>query len=158
MRTPHFFAIESVADTIAGTMGEGMVMDTVEKLDAIEEIKKLKARYFRFVDTRQWDSLRALFTPDAQFDAEASGLGRIADLDAFIDGARTNLTGCTSVHHGHCPEIEITSLTAASGIWAMEDMLCWEAGPSGSERAVHGFGHYFEDYRKIDGEWKIVRW
>jgi len=34
----------------------------LERLVAIEEIKTLKARYFRFVDTKQWDDLRACFT------------------------------------------------------------------------------------------------
>ena len=34
-------------------------MDTVERLDAIEAIKQLKARYFRCMDTKDWDGLRA---------------------------------------------------------------------------------------------------
>jgi hypothetical protein len=29
-------------------------MDTIDKLFAMEEIKALKARYFRYVDTKDW--------------------------------------------------------------------------------------------------------
>ena len=41
------------------------------------------------------------------------------------------------------PEIEITSPTPATGVWAMEDMLRW---PNGTE--MHGYGHYYETYEK----------
>ena len=33
----------------------------------IEAIRQLKARYFRFVDTKQWDRWGDLFTEDAVF-------------------------------------------------------------------------------------------
>ena len=35
-----------------------------EKLAAIEAIKVLKARYFRYMDTKQWDKLSTVFTSD----------------------------------------------------------------------------------------------
>ena len=33
----------------------------------VENIKQLKARYFRFVDSKQWDALRDVFTDDVLF-------------------------------------------------------------------------------------------
>ncbi len=48
------------------------------------------------------------------------------------------------------PEIDVTSPTTATGVWAMEDMLRW---PDGSE--LHGFGHYHEAYANVDGDWRI---
>ena len=57
-----------------------------------------------------------------------------------------------TVHHGHMPEIELTSPTTARGIWAMEDIL---HTPEDSVNVVHGFGHYHETYERIDGEWRI---
>lgn len=133
-------------------------MDLAEKLDAIEQIKILKARYFRFVDTRQWDALRALFIPDASFDARGSGMGEVADLDAFMAGCVNGLADCVSVHHGHCPEIELTSATTAKGIWSMEDLLYYADEAARPVRSVHGMGHYHETYEKRDGEWKIASW
>jgi hypothetical protein len=32
----------------------------------------------------------------------------------------------TTTHHGHMPEIELTSPTAARGIWAMEDVIRYD--------------------------------
>lgn len=40
-------------------------MNTIDQLVAIEEIKALKARYFRCVDTKDWDGFGAVFATDA---------------------------------------------------------------------------------------------
>ena len=46
-------------------------MDTVERLEAIEEIKQLKARYFRCMDTKDWHGFTTVFAPDARMDVRA---------------------------------------------------------------------------------------
>jgi hypothetical protein len=63
------------------------------------------------------------------------------------------LNGVVTVHHGHMPEIELTSATTATGVWAMEDHLRWPAGESIGE--LHGYGHYHETYVKLDDGWRI---
>jgi len=35
---------------------------------AIEDIKRLKARYYRCMDTKQWDGWNDVFAPDATLD------------------------------------------------------------------------------------------
>ena len=60
----------------------------------------------------------------------------------------------TTVHHAHTPEIEITSETTATGVWAMEDLLWWE--DAGETQHAHGYGHYYETYEKLDGVWLIA--
>jgi hypothetical protein len=70
-------------------------------------------------------------------------------IRAFLDGP----VSITSVHHGHTPEIELTSDTTARGVWAMEDRLWWSNGDT--EEHLHGYGHYHEEYRKVDGTWLI---
>lgn len=37
----------------------------------------------------------------------------------------------------------------------MEDMLRWKDRPASRVAALHGYGHYRETYRKIDGAWLI---
>jgi hypothetical protein len=59
-----------------------------------------------------------------------------------------------TVHHGHMPEIELTSPTTATGIWAMEDHLWWPAGSPIT--SLHGYGHYHETYRKSSEGWRIA--
>jgi len=112
-------------------------------MDDIEEIKKLKARYFRGLDTKNWDLYRRVSTDDMV------GTGDVVEgLDAFMEYA-SGLT-MTSVHHGHMPEIELTSPTTATGIWSMEDHVRWTDGYES-----HGYGHYFETYEKVGNSWRI---
>jgi hypothetical protein len=131
-------------------------MNQIDKLLAIEEIKQLKARYFRFVDTKDWTAFAGLFAADAVFDLSDDlpgcvlvGLAKISELPA------RSLEGATTVHHGHCSEITITSQNSASGIWAMEDRVRWAEESSSPIRSLHGFGHYLETYECIEGRWQI---
>ena len=118
----------------------------------IEAIKQLKARYFRLMDTKDWAGFRAVFTPDVHVDVTADGAGTYDGLDTFMAMLEQALADAVTVHHGHMPEIEVTSPTTATGIWAMEDQLRFgEGGP-----VVHGFGHYHEAYEKVDGQWRIA--
>jgi hypothetical protein len=65
-------------------------------------------------------------------------------------GLQKVLAGATTVHHGHMPEIELTSPTTATGVWALHDIVIW---PDGTR--LDGYGHYHETYEKRDGEWRI---
>ena len=131
-------------------------MTDIEKLMAMEEIKALKARYFRCVDGKDWEGFAAVFAADAAFDISQDVPGCIlVGIEKILETVRPPLQGCVSVHHGHCPEISITSETTAEGIWAMEDMLRWNEGAASPVHAMHGYGHYLETYRKIDGAWRI---
>ena len=119
-------------------------------MDEIEAIKQLKARYFRTMDTKDWDAMRRVFTADVVMDSTGSGGSVITGADACVDFLIQAIGDVITVHHGHMPEIELTSATTANGIWAMEDMLRWPDG-----RDLHGYGHYTETYQKIDGDWRI---
>jgi hypothetical protein len=129
-------------------------VNDIEKLWAIEEIKNLKARYFRCVDTKDWPGFQAVFAPDGRLDFADDVAGRVLIGPEIADEVSRLLAGCDSIHHGHCPEIEITSDTTATGIWAMEDLLRW--GDESSNQTAHGYGHYFETYEKARGRWYIT--
>jgi len=131
-------------------------MNDLQKLLAIEAIKQLKARYFRCVDTKDWAEFQAMFTPDALFDISQDVPGCVLTGPESIGAAvSAGLTGCISVHHGHCPEIELTSDTTARGIWAMEDMLRWDQDSTYPNQTLHGYGHYIETYEWRSGRWLI---
>ena len=53
-------------------------------MDDVEEIKKLKARYFRALDTKDWELYRSGFTEDLVFAYLGTG-DVIESLDAFMD-------------------------------------------------------------------------
>jgi uncharacterized protein (TIGR02246 family) len=120
-------------------------------VDDLEAIRQLKARYFRTMDTKQWEEMRQVFTDDVVVDTTASGGSRITGADAFMAFLQDTLGDVTTVHHGHMPEIEVTSPTTATGIWALEDLLVWPTG-----MRLEGYGHYHETYAKVDGAWRIA--
>ena len=145
-------------DVAAGSQAGAPALTDLERLLAIEEIGRLKASYFRCLDTKDWPCIATLFTSDATAVYNVEGSGDLATPDnpvtgneaiaAFIQRAVEHLV---TVHHGHMPEIEITSPTTATGIWAMLDIL----QEPGGENLVHGWGHYHETYERIDGRWYI---
>lgn len=128
-------------------------MNDIERMLAVEAIKQTKARYFRFLDTKDFEGFADVFAADA-----------IMDNSGVVHGSRkiaefvlNSVVGVTTVHHGHTPEIEILSPTTARGIWAMEDKL-WKIENSSSVlpfNTMHGYGHYHETYSLIDGRWLI---
>src|SRR5262245_23963760 len=103
------------------------------------------------MDTKDWAGMRAVFTDDVVVDTTESGGNVMTGADDFMAFLQETLADVVTVHHGHTPEIELTSPTTASAVWAMEDMLRW---PSGME--LHGYGHYHEFYEKVDGAWRIA--
>ena len=121
-------------------------------LSEIEAIKQLKAQYCRYLDTKQWDAWRGLFTDDFVSDTSASGGAVVSGADAFVAFVRSTLgkRSQPTVHQVHAPEIELTSATTATGVWALNDVVRLAPGIN-----LNGYGHYHETYEKIDGRWRI---
>ena len=103
----------------------------------------------------------AVNAPD-KFDGSVAGQGRM-----IIVGDRGTKDRCQSVsklladtvtvHHGHMPEITLTSATTATSVWAMFDWVDWSQSAT-PERTFQGYGHYHEEYEKgADGRWRIKR-
>lgn len=136
----------------------------LERLVAIEAIGQLKARYFRACDTKDWELLASVFTDDAVIDFTAGGSPKLhaeigtstsrgpAEAAAWI---RSATRGAVTVHQGYMPEIEVTSATTATGIWAMADHLWYQEGSGSQYREIDAVGHYHETYEKVDGRWLI---
>src|ERR1700733_1260907 len=125
---------------------------------SILQIQRLKARYFRFVDTKNWNELADLFTPDALLWFAEHEDEAIPFASALKNNIQKILTGATSLHHGHMPEIEVVSETTASGIWPMESRVYWPSNRASIGLVFsHGYGHYHENYVKHDGKWRIHR-
>jgi hypothetical protein len=134
-------------------------VDKIDKLWAIEEIKQLKARYFRFADTRQHDGFLDVFTDDIHWVLyDRNNVDVLKEINGkqeyrkWLDAINEVRMAGRSVHHGHMPEIEITDENNARGIWAMMDYL---ENPGMSHYI--GYGHYHEQYRRCDdGKWRIA--
>jgi hypothetical protein len=131
----------------------------LKDLHELEELRQLKARYCRFLDTKDVESWRAVFATDlvVTLDMAVSVGGAdpmtaapVEGVDNFVPMVMGGLENVATKHHCHTPELALTSATTATGIWAMEDLLIFA---DGSE--LFGAGHYHETYEKLDGPWRI---
>jgi hypothetical protein len=92
----------------------------------IEKIRTLKARYCRYIDTKQWEAFRDLLSEDMvlEFYDTAGTLqlkveGReevMCQMPAYFQHAQT-------VHQVKHHEIELLTSTSAQAIWAVEDIV-----------------------------------
>jgi len=122
------------------------------RLEDIEAIKRLKYRYFRAIDLKQWADLAECFAEDATTSYHDSRYEQqgVDEIMAFIQKglARYEFFG---FHHGHNPEIEITGDASASGVWALHNYMLDTARNRGLLIAAY----YHDEYVKVDGQWKI---
>jgi 3-phenylpropionate/cinnamic acid dioxygenase small subunit len=139
--------------------------DDLRQLLDRELIKETKARYFRYLDTKQWDKWRACFTDDCRFEMSTD----VDDPDEWVHYVSNNIHATRTAHHGHMPEITFIATDTARVIWAMYDFVEFSDVVNGDQGFVgfghyqtadrsHGFvgyGYYEEEYRRVGNEWKI---
>ena len=131
---------------------------TLDELVARECIRQVKARYCYHLDRKEWYAYADLFTADATMDVDeaVSTRGRdprprprLAGREAIRAHLPALLGDADTVHQVHSGLIEFTSPTEATGIWAMEDIVCMPG------LLLEGRGHYRETYRVDVGRWRI---
>lgn len=121
------------------------------------EIQLLKARYLRYMDTKQWDKYRELFTDDLKYYIDSSWRPEsttptFSSADELVGYLRKSQPSKITVHQCHSPEIEFVDENTATGIWPL---FSWTDEPS-RDFAVKNYGYYFEEYvRGSDGTWRI---
>ena len=121
-------------------------------------ICETKARYCRFLDTKDWERYADVFTEDLVLDTPSGGQA-IEGRDAALRMIRGSVESAKTAHHVHNPEISFApDGQSADVIWAMNDRVIW-----GEDRIElrgnlghTGYGHYREHYVKCaDGKWRI---
>ena len=127
-------------------------MNATERLQEIEAIKRLKYRYMRGIDEKLWDQIEACFVPEATC-AYSNGKYKFDGRDAIMKFLTESMARPTflSSHRVHQPEIDFTSDTTATGIWALEDTVIDEQYGI----TIQGAAFYRDEYVKVGGEWKI---
>ncbi len=137
---------------MTGPARELIAGDDAAALTAIEAIKRLKARYCRYLDTKDWAAWRAIFADDFVSDTADAGGKLITGADDFVAFTRKGIgrPSQTTAHQVHAPEIELTSATTARGVWALHDVVRFGPGVT-----LVGYGHYHETYQNVAGQWLI---
>lgn len=140
------------------------MLDPVDELTSREQIRELKARYFRTMDTKDWAGYADCFAPDCVVDMRGENhdnspadpdYGLLRGNRAYAEFVRSHIDHVCTVHHGHMSELEFTGPDTARGIWAMEDKLWWPVGDPSPVQHLHGYGHYHETYVRRAGRWLI---
>lgn len=121
-------------------------------LETLEELRRLKYRYLRTLDLKQWDDFADTLAPDveATYGERLSFAGR----EAVVEYMRNSLPPTIiTVHQCHHPEIEGAGDTA-KGIWYLYDtVLILE-----HRLVLTGAAFYDDTYtRGDDGKWRIGR-
>ena len=155
-------AAMSAADSTSAGSGAGDISAGGGAAADIEAIKRLKARYFRLMDTKRWDDFALVFAEDAVMDMsgelERNGVDGAAGIvhgrESIRDFVKGAVDAAITAHHGHMPEIHLTGDGTAEGVWAMFDFV--DFGEGSPMRGLRGYGHYYETYEKDSGgEWRI---
>lgn len=126
----------------------------IDRLVAIEDIKQLKARFMRCVDTKDLPCLRdEVFAPGAEIhfkgtDYDISAAGWTA-IEKFYQGAFTPTK--FGMHHAHTPEITVEGETAR-GTWYLHDIFV----NLDEDWTLQGSALYDDSYARIDGRWRIM--
>jgi len=125
----------------------------LRRLEDVEAIKRLKHRYFRSLDTQQWDDVLECFSDDAAVDYGPNI--RLEGKEALTKHLRERLRmeGSAGVHQGHNPEIDVTDEKTARGTWELYVHSIWKQ----MNRSLQLAGFYYDDYVKVGGQWRIEK-
>ena len=125
-------------------------------LEAIEQIKRLKHRYFRTLDLKLWEEFADCLAEgvEARYGTQAMGRPLSFDSrDAVVEYMSANLgPGIITTHIASHPEIDVDGDTA-TGSWAFEDTVIVPE----MKVVVRGSGYYTDRYaREADGRWRTT--
>jgi hypothetical protein len=131
------------------------IEDRLARLEAIEDIKALKAHYCALCDADyDPDGLAGLFLPDGVWDGgESFGRhqGRAA-IRSFFQGISGSIR--FAAHLVLNPIITVHGADAASGKWRLI-MPCTVARDDGTPEAKWLLSAYDEEYARYEGAWKF---
>ncbi|TQK30151.1 SnoaL-like protein [Arthrobacter sp. SLBN-53] len=120
----------------------------------MHDIKQVKYRYLRALDSKHWDDFAQTLVEDVRGDYGPS-LGNelhFTDRDALVDFMRTSL-GPTiyTEHRVDHPEITFDGPDEASATWYLQDRVI---APEFNFMLI-GAAFYHDRYRRTDEGWKI---
>lgn len=124
------------------------------RLEAMEEIRQLKARYFHACDTKQPAVVRECFAA-GPIDLRYGRIGNFSDREQLL-AVFTELAcqpHIVEMHHGQNPRIEVHDAEHATGSWGLYYYLIDTRRQTVTQLA----GFYDDAYRRCDGHWRITR-
>lgn len=134
----------------------GAIMNDIEKrlarLEAIEAIREVKARYLACCDAKDPAGVRACFA-DGKIHIDFGVIGTFDHADAMVE-LYTQMAchpHMVEMHHGSNPRIQIIDAQTAHGQWA----LTYQLINTEMNTLTQLGGEYEDEYRLTDDGWKI---
>jgi len=124
------------------------------RLEAIENIRQLKARYFHACDNKQPDLVRECFAA-GPIELRYGRIGNFSDREQML-AVFTELAcqpHIVEIHHGQNPRIEVHAADFATGIWGLYYYLIDTRRQTVTQLA----GFYDDAYSRLEGQWRITR-
>ena len=119
----------------------------------LEDIKRVKYRYLRALDTKHWDEYADTMTEDVVGDY-GSSLGEehhFTDRDSLVEYMRTSMpANIVTEHRVTHPEITVDG-DEATGIWYLQDRVI----VAEFDFMLIGAAFYHDQYRRTADGWKI---
>ncbi|KUI44806.1 DUF4440 domain-containing protein [Mycobacterium sp. GA-1199] len=121
-------------------------------LQACFELEQAKARYCRYMDTKNWTELAALLSEDLIFDLTDGNPDAtpIIGRDAALQAVMASVGDAKTVHQVHSPEFDLNG-DEARVIWAVQERVVWENGTS-----LTAYGHYHDRWVRSEHGWQIA--
>ncbi len=134
-------------------MTDSELLQRLEALEAHQAIIELKSRYLACCDGKDPAGFRACFS-DGTVDIDYGSLGQFDNADALTSIFQD--IAChehmLEWHHASNPQIQLEGPDTARGCWSLHYQLI-----NSQEQSLTQLGGEYQDqYRRIDGQWKIV--
>lgn len=125
-------------------------------LESIEQIKRLKHRYFRTLDLKLWDEFGDCLAEDVSARYGTMAMKEPLHFDSragVVEWMQGNLSnGTITMHVAQHPEIDVDGDTAKAS-WGFEDTVI----VPDFKITIRGAGYYRDEYRRDpDGAWRIA--
>ncbi len=127
--------------------------ERVRRIEDLEEIRRLRAKYFSALDDRDLRGIAEVFDPDAEIGMGDWGVFPTAQ--AFIERFAEESTAghLFDLHHGANHVIDLVDENSAVGRW---DAYYTEVDADAKSIFTEAYA-YADEYRRIDGKWLIVK-
>ena len=127
----------------------------IQRLEDIEAIRRLKARYLNACDQQDPPAVRATFAPDNDCAVVVGHLGTFETADSFCEmfHAQACHPYVLDKHQAGNAEIDVIDDTHAKALWCLD----YRKIDTKDETLTFVSLLYHDEYEKIGGEWKIRR-
>ena len=128
--------------------------ERIQRLEDIEAIKQLKAKYLHSCDIKDIAGIRDCFSAN-EITIDYGAIGTFSDRDSFLDVFQAMACNKHTIdmHHGQNPQIHWINTEKASACW---DLYFYQVNTETQNLTQLG-GSYADEYEKQNDQWVMVK-